>query len=144
MDFWNQNKEVKEKKKIGAKEIQENIKNIQANMKYVQNEMNKVIQKMKDLDDENGINVGKIEAYKDLRIELQEWQNVYQELQNEMEKDYTILKKYKDSKFYIQPKDVLVIVGVTGLAIFMIALERENPKATKLASFLLKLFPIKI
>lgn len=63
-------------------------------------------------------------------------------LQEEMEKEYTILKKFKDSRFYIAPKDAIIIGCISGVAIFMIALERENPKALKLASFLLKLFPL--
>ena len=63
-------------------------------------------------------------------------------LQEQLEKEYVILKKYKETRMGIAPKDALVILMLGGVGFFMIALERENPKAIKLAEFVLRLFPL--
>ena len=130
------------RKKVRASDIQENILRIKENMNWLNDEINRKIDAIKAIEDKNS-GYGR-EEYTQKMSELAELRDAYGGLQEELEKEYTILKKYKDSKFYIQPKDLITIVGVSGLAVFMIALERENPKATKLASFILKLFPMKL
>ena len=67
----------------------------------------------------------------------------YKILQEELDREYVILKKFNESRYVIHPKDAIIIGGVLVGALFFIALDRENPKAIKVASFLLKLFPMK-
>lgn len=127
--------------KVRARDLQDNILRIKQTMDWVEGEINETVglMKVQDKSTEEGI-----KKYKALKLNLKDLHELYSTLQDQEEKQYEILKKYKNSKFYIAPKDLLVITGVTGLAIFMIALDRENPKALKLASFVLKLFPITI
>lgn len=135
---------VKEKK-ITAGDIQRNIRQIRARMNYANNEIEKKIKEIEKL--EKAESAGEdidVEEMKEKQLQLSELNELYSVLQKEMKEELEILRKYKDSKFYIQPKDAVIIGGVAFIAVFMIALERENPKALKLATFLLKLFPIKI
>lgn len=67
----------------------------------------------------------------------------YDKLQKELEQWQVILKRYKDARFYIAPKDALVIGGTTIGTLFFIALTREFPSALKTASLLLKIIPYK-
>lgn len=134
--------EIKKKtRKVRAKDLQENILRIRNTMEWVESEINETVGLMKK---QNKSTEEGIEKYKALKITLRDLNEIYSTLQDQEEKQYEILKKYKNSKFYIAPKDLLVITGVAGLSLFMIALDRENPKALKLASFVLRLFPINI
>ena len=139
MLLW-KDEEGKEKK-VTAKDLQGNIAKIRMTMNWVEEERAKTIEKLKTVDKstESGM-----EQYNGLHYWLKELNDLFESLQEQEEKQYLILKKYKDSKFYIQPKDWLVIGGTTILAVFIIALDRESPKITKLASFILKLFPLHI
>ena len=140
MLFW-KDEETGKTKKVTVKDLQDNIMKIRMTMNWVEEERAKTIEVMKlvDKNSETGI-----EKYKVLHGQLKELNEMFDSLQSQEEKQYAILKKYKDSKFYIQPKDWLMIGGTTVLAIFIIALDRESPKITKLASFILKLFPMHI
>lgn len=64
----------------------------------------------------------------------------YEKLSNELMREYEILKKYKDSRFYVEPKVIATLVVIGGLAFFAICLDQENPKAIKIAQFITKLF----
>lgn len=139
-DLFNKGCGVK-KKKVTAKDIQENISRIQEAMNGVNAEKKRITTEMKKVDRET--EDGK-KKYEQLNAELMSAIETYDGLQNELEKEYGILKKYKDSKFFIQPKDAVIIAVLGGVSLFALALERENPKAIKLATFLLKLFPIKL
>ena len=67
----------------------------------------------------------------------------YDVLSKELEHETVVLRKYKDAKFWIQPKDVLIIGGTAVAFIFSIALNREHPAALKTAGIILKMFPYK-
>lgn len=129
------------RKKISAKEIHENIRKIKGVMEWILSDIGSTMEQMKALNTETEDGKQKYIALKD---HLDEQMELYSSAQKEMDAELGILKKYRDSRFNISPKDMLTIVGVSGLAFFMIALERENPKALKLATFVLKLFPIKL
>ncbi len=64
----------------------------------------------------------------------------YETLSNELMKEYEILRKYKDSRFYVDPKVLATLLVVGGIAFFAICLDQENPKAIKIAQFITKLF----
>lgn len=128
-------------KKVNRKDIQENILKIQETMQYVEDEMKKTVEKLKEVD--RNTESGR-EKYNLMQSDLQDMNEMYKSLQEMEAKHYDILKKYKDSKFYIQPKDWLTIGGLTVLAVIVIALDRESPKITKLMSFILKLLPLHI
>lgn len=66
----------------------------------------------------------------------------YEMLSAELMKEYEILKKYKESRFSIKPEVAITLLIVGGIAFFAICLEQENPKAMKIASFVLKLFKL--
>ena len=140
MLFW-KDEETGKTKKVTAKDLQDNIVKIRETMNWVQDERARIIESIKQVDMETECGS---ERYIALQGHLRELNDQFDTLQEQEEKQYAILKKYKDSKFYIQPKDWLVIGGTTVLAIFIIALDRESPKITKLASFILKLFPMHI
>lgn len=129
------------KKKVTPKDIQDNILKIQSTMKYVEEETEKTVNELKAVnkETENGR-----EKYTQLQKDLQAMNELYKALQEMQEKQYAILSKYKDSRFYIKPKDWLTIGGLTVLAVIVIALDRESPKITKLVSFILKLMPLHI
>lgn len=128
-------------KRITAKDIQENLSKISERCKWIDDQINYTLKEMDYTDQSTSEG---LEKYEKLSSDLQKLQEVYKLLQEQMKNQLEILKKYKDSRFYIQPKDVLVITCVGGLAFFMICLDRESPKAVKLSSFILKLFPIRI
>ena len=140
MLFW-KDEETGKTKKVTARDLQDNIAKIRETMNWIQDERARIIESIKqvDMEAESGA-----ERYIALQGHLRELNDQFDTLQEQEEKQYAILKKYKDSKFYIQPKDWLVIGGTTVLAIFVIALDRESPKITKLASFILKLLPMHI
>lgn len=148
---WFENKK-KELTKVKVKKRKVTVKDIQIHIKWLDDEMSKVqeerrryrdiMKQMTELDP-----IANKKEYDKLELEARLYADAderYTQLQEQKEKEYTILKKYKDSRFYIQPKDLAIILGVSALSVFMISLERENPKSLKLASYVLKLFPIKI
>jgi len=128
------------RKKVTAKDIQENITRIKENTEWVNSEINKTIKQMSEVDRDTNEGLMK---YNRLKVHLAELQQTYDTLQNQWKAQLDVLKKYKDSKFYIPPKDLLTIASVGGLAFFGISLDHENPKAMKLAQFVMKLFPVK-
>lgn len=67
----------------------------------------------------------------------------YERLAKELEHEYVILKKYKDSRFYIEPKQWLLIGGGTLVTVFFVALEREVPSVTKFTNLLFKIIPFR-
>lgn len=129
------------KKKVTPKDIQDNVYKIQKTMKYVEEETEKTVEELKTVNKET--DYGR-EKYTQLQKDLQAMNELYKALQEMQEKQYAILSKYKDSRFYIKPKDWLTIGGLTVLAVIVIALDRESPKITKLVSFILKLMPLHI
>lgn len=148
MENWFKKKQTKVKVKqhrITAKDIQDHIKFLDEELNKVQAERVKyrdILKKMSTLDPTDDK-----EEYDKLLHESQMYADAdtrYTLIQEQREKEYTILKKYKDSRFYITPKDLAIILGLFVACIFTISLERDNPKSIKLASFVLKLFPIKI
>lgn len=64
----------------------------------------------------------------------------YETLSNELMKEYEILRKYKDSRFYVDPKVLATLLVIGGIAFFAICLDQENPKAIKIAQFITRLF----
>ena len=138
--FFNQDGTIK-KKKVRSKDIQENILKIQATMQYVEGEIQKTVNDLQAIN--KNTEDGRCQ-YDKLQADLSDMNALYKALQEMEEKQYGILKKYKDSKFFIQPKDWLVIGGMTFLAVIVIALDRESPKITKLISLILKMLPLHI
>lgn len=67
----------------------------------------------------------------------------WKELSDQLEKQQTILRKYKDAKYYISPKDWAIIGGTTVAFVFLIGLSREWPTALKAGSIILKMMPFK-
>lgn len=67
----------------------------------------------------------------------------YKTLSEALEHEYVVLKKFKDSRFIIQPKDALTIGAFAVTIIFFTCLEREVPAATKFAGLVLKMVPFK-
>ena len=138
-------KEEVKKVKVRAKDIQEHIRWIDEEMKRTLEERVKFREIRKELmtldPDDDGV------TYSRLMEEAKVYEDAderYTKLQEQKEKEYVILKKYKDSKFYVPPDRAMIIGGVLLVAIFAIALEREDPKALKLSTFILKLFPVKL
>ena len=133
------------KLRVTAKDIQKHIRWIDSEMLECEKDRQRyreILAELQEIDSENDK-----ERYSKLLQEshyLEDADSRYMELQEQKEKEYAILKKYKDSKFFIAPKDLLTIVGISALSLYMITLERENPKSLKLATFILKLFPIKM
>ena len=137
--FW-YGDEIK-KKKVSQQDIQNNIVKIQRYMESIQSGTQKIVEEMEQVD--TSTDVGK-EKYDRLVTELKTKNELYSNLQKEQEQEYTTLKKMKDSRFGMQPKEAFVVGGLIFLGTFAIALERENPKALKLVSFILKLMPMHI
>ena len=128
-------------KKVTAKDIQGNLLRIKDGMNYINGEINATIDRMKAIDrtTESGRN-----EYAEYMVDLQQMKDIYTGLQEEMEKEYTILKKYKDSRFYVTPEKLITIAVLTGLSVFIIALDRESPKASKLVSMIVKPLPMRL
>lgn len=140
-------KEVKAKKiKVRAKDIQNHIAWLDESMRACEADIKKYCEildelKTHDPGDDKELHSKLIAEAED---NLQDYRNAYSLLQEQREKEYTILKKYKDSRFYIAPKDLVVILGLLSGGIYAITLDRDNPKSLKIASFLMRLFPIKM
>lgn len=64
----------------------------------------------------------------------------YEALTQELMSEYDLMRKYKDSRFYVDPKVALPLLVIGGIAFFAICLDQENPKAIKIAQFITKLF----
>ena len=140
-ELWNSlfgGKNVR-KVKVKAKDIENNVLRIQKRIEWTHDEIDKITSKMAAIDRDT-----EEEEYKVLETKMKELNEMLGTLQKELEQEYTILKKYKDSRFAIAPKDAIIIGGVFFMGVFCFALERENPKALKLANFLLKIFPLHI
>lgn len=138
--FW-YGSEVR-KVKVTKRDLQINALKIQEAMTKVQKDINGLTVKMDAIDKES--ESGR-EKYIQLQDELRAKHELYSVLQKEMEQEYANIKKLNDGKFMMAPKDALMIGGLIFVGTFAIALERENPKALKLAGFLLKtLFPLHI
>lgn len=129
------------KKKVRASDIQENICKINEAMKYVKEETEKTIEEMRTCD--RNTQDGKA-RFEELSNDIHKMNLMYNALQEQADAQYKILKQYKDSKFFIAPKDWLTIGALSVLAVFVIALDRESPKITKIASFILRLMPLHI
>ena len=129
--------------KVTPRRLQMNISAIDERMKKLNNEINETTKCLdtasKDVDPETGES-----QYSILKKHLDEQNELYKVMQDELRQEYDTLKKLRESRFYIAPKDGIMIAGVVFMGTFMIALERENPKALKLATFLLKIFPMKL
>lgn len=125
--------------KVSVGSLKENASRIQAAMADTQDEINRISEKMAQIDrkTEDGE-----KEYADLQEELKEKHEMYSLMQTELKMELENIKKFREGKHAIAPKDAFMIGGVVFLATFMIALERENPKALKLATFLLKLVPL--
>ena len=82
-------------------------------------------------------NIGRIKA---ARAQVTPGTDEYERLSAELLKEYEILKAYKASRFYIEPKVIATLVVIGGIAFFAICLDQENPKAIKIAQFVTKLF----
>lgn len=137
--FW-YGSEVK-KVKVTCRDIQRNIVQIQEAMNWVHSDIKAITTKMAELKAENKVDS---DEYKKLEAELKSKNELYSTFQKEQEQEYTTLKKMKDSKFMMQPKEALIVGGLVFLGTFAIALERENPKALKLVTFILKLMPLHV
>lgn len=81
-----------------------------------------------------------IERLKAARAKVDVGTPEYEALSKELEKEYEILKKYKDSRFIIEPKIIVTLIVIGGIAFFAICLDQESPKAIKIAQFVVKLF----
>lgn len=68
----------------------------------------------------------------------------YEVLQKEMEQELTILKKFQDARFVIQPKDAILVATLAFGTIFFIGLDHDNPKALKIWNVLSHLIPFKL
>jgi len=78
----------------------------------------------------------------EMKKDLADMHDVYSTLQEEMKLEYENIKKVKDGKFIMAPKDGILIGSMVLVGVFVFSLERENPKAVKIAEFILRLFPM--
>ena len=137
--FWFGNNGVK-RVKVTNRDLQRNALRIQQAIERTQEKIEGIEEKMRAID--KSTPDGEKE-YARLEVELKNSHELYGTLQGELGTEYSNIKKRHDGKFMIAPKDALMIGGLVFVGTFAIALERENPKALKLVSFLLKtLFPI--
>ena len=67
----------------------------------------------------------------------------YERLSKELEHEYVVLRKYMDSRFYIEPKQYLLIGGGVIVTVFFVCLEREVPSVTKFCNLLFKILPFR-
>ncbi len=67
----------------------------------------------------------------------------YERLAGELEHEYVILKKYKDSRFIIEPTLWVRTISITGLVVFFLCLEREVPSVMKFADRILRFVPFR-
>lgn len=125
--------------KVHAKDIEENIARIQKRVVWVHKQIDEITTKMEGVnrDTEEGK-----EKYAELEKELKDQNELLGVLQKEEEQEYVTLKKFRESRHVIAPKDAIIIGGLVFLGTFAFALERENPKALKICSILLKIFPL--
>lgn len=126
-------------KKVRARDIQKNLRAIQDRIDALHGIIDDTTREMNAIDRNTESGQAK---YLRMSDELKMLNETMSALQDEMKSEYDALKKYRDSRFSIQPERAVIIGGIMFLGTFMIALERENPKALKLATFLLKLFPL--
>lgn len=67
----------------------------------------------------------------------------YETLQDELDKEQAILKKYRDARNIGSLADWVKIGGTILGFLFLIGLSREWPNAIKIGSVILKMFPFK-
>lgn len=130
-------------KKITAKDLQAHIRWIDDEMTKCQKDRERYREILSELRVLNKETTAYAELYEEAQL-YADADERYSQLQEQKQKEYEVLQKYKNLRLPISIKDLLIICGVTFGAVFAISLERENPKALKLATFLLKLFPVKI
>lgn len=83
-----------------------------------------------------------IERLKEARTHFPYGSEEYERITDELMKEYELLKKYRDSRFGIEPKALATLIVIGGIAFFAICLDQESPKAIKLAQFVCKLFRV--
>ena len=127
-------------KKVRPRDIQKNLREIQDRMNILHKDIDRINAEMARIDRNASDNHEQL--YVLLQDELRTKNEIYSTYQTEMKNEYDMLKKYRESRFSIAPEKGLMIGGVLFVGVFALALERENPKALKLAQFLLKLFPM--
>lgn len=67
----------------------------------------------------------------------------YERLSRELEHEYVILRKYMDSRLYIEPKQYLLIAGGVIVTVFFVCLEREVPSVTKFVNMMFRIMPFR-
>lgn len=127
------------KVRVTVKDLEKNVIKIQDAINANQAEIDSLNEELKKCDRSDASGE---EKYKKLQAEIKSRHELYSILQKEMELEYNNIKKQKDCRFIMSPKDALVIGGAIFIGTFMIALERENPKAIKLCEFIMRLFPM--
>ena len=137
--FW-YGSEVKEVK-VTPKVIQKNIRKIQQTMDFIRKDIDDTVKRMEAVDQTT--EDGK-KKYAALLEEFNLKSEAYATLQKEQEQEYTTLKKMKDTRFFMAPKDALMVCGTIVLGVFAISLEREDPRAIRIWSFIMKLMPLHI
>ena len=150
-------KKCVKKKPVTASQIRENIERIQRTMAKLDpvNDADVYKQMTEELEEEfirlkkcrtkvtaRDIqeNIGRIMNAMKLTPEGSE---EYERLAKELEHEYVILRKYKDSKFYIEPKQYLLIGGGILVTVFFVALEREVPSVNRFVSTMFKIMPFR-
>lgn len=129
------------KRRVSARELQANISKIMKIKEWILADNEKTIAEIKELDMTTDEGKSK---YLELKAHLDEHMELYSTAQQELDAEYVTLKKYRDSKLTIPPDKLLTTICLSGLTLFALALDRESPKAVKLASFVMKIFPFKM
>lgn len=149
-------KDVK-KKPVTASEIRDNIERIQRAMSKMNPEEDpKAYQQLADEMEEEFARLKKCKTKvtgKDIQENIGRIMNAmkltpegseeYERLSKELEHEYVILRKYKDSRFYIEPKQYLLIGGGVLVTVFFVALEREVPSVNRFVSTMFKIMPFR-
>ena len=125
--------------KVTVKDLEASACKMQTAMNALQIEIESVVKSMNSTDRSTDSGMAK---YARLKKDLDEKHEMVKILQEEMDKQYANIKKMKESRRLITTKEAMTICGMTLVGGFMIALERENPRAIKLAEFIMRLFPM--
>ena len=135
--FW-YGSEIK-KVRVTVRELEQNSMKIQEAIVTTQNEIAKL---QRDINETNTADDEGKKRKKELQEDLKTAHDMLGILQGELQKQEEIIKKHRESRHVIAPKDALSIGGMIIVGIFVIGLERENPRFIKLSEFILKLFPM--